>query len=203
MVFLLASTLAAGGACLSDGEYDGAGSDGRGGAGGGSEGSGGQTGTGGSRGTQNGTGGSQGNGTHGSGGSAAGGSVASGGSSAAGGASGAGGASSELASFATAREIVTVTCGGSDCHQPGGTPPALLVDDSKLYSTFMSYVSTKCGGRVLIQPGEPDESAFYLIQAGLCGDQVPRMPLGCVDRCTPPDYLEGLRQWILAGAPRD
>jgi hypothetical protein len=26
------------------------------------------------------------------------------------------------------------------------------------------------------------------------------MPLGCVDNCTPADYLEGVRQWIANGA---
>jgi hypothetical protein len=29
------------------------------------------------------------------------------------------------------------------------------------------------------------------------------MPFGCVDQCTPPDYLEGIRQWILNGAPKN
>jgi len=29
------------------------------------------------------------------------------------------------------------------------------------------------------------------------------MPFGCMDQCTPPDYLEGIRQWILNGAPQN
>jgi hypothetical protein len=120
-----------------------------------------------------------------------------------GGAAGTGGSSSELANFATVREIVSVTCGGSDCHQPGGTPPALLVDDAKLFSTLTTFVSKKCGNRVLVKKGSPQDSAFYLAQAGLCGDSLPRMPLGCVDRCTPTDYLEGIRQWIVNGAPQE
>jgi hypothetical protein len=28
------------------------------------------------------------------------------------------------------------------------------------------------------------------------------MPKGCVDNCTPPDYLDGIKQWIAAGAPK-
>jgi hypothetical protein len=36
---------------------------------------------------------------------------------------------------------------------------------------------------------------------GLCGDSLAKMPFGCVDACTPPDYLEGIRQWIEAGSP--
>jgi hypothetical protein len=123
-----------------------------------------------------------------------------GGSSATGGSFGAGGSSSTLANFATVREIVSVTCGGTSCHQAGDTPPTLLVDDAKLYSTLTTFVSKKCGNRVLVNPGSPQDSAFYLAQAGLCGATLSRMPFGCVDRCTPADYLEGVRQWIANGA---
>lgn len=120
-----------------------------------------------------------------------------------GGVTGAGGGGSDLATFATVREIVSSTCGGSGCHQPGDTPPTLLVDDAKLYSTLMTFVSKRCGNRVLVKPRTPEDSAFYLAQAGLCGDTLPRMPFGCVDRCTPQDYLEGVRQWIQNGAPQE
>jgi hypothetical protein len=60
----------------------------------------------------------------------------------------------------------------------------------------------KCGQRLLVKPCAPEESAFYLAQAGLCPD-VPQMPFGCTpayDNCTPADKLEGVRQWILKGA---
>lgn len=99
-------------------------------------------------------------------------------------------------------EIVFTLCGGSGCHQPGDTPPALL-DDAKLYSTLTTFVSKKCGNRVLVKPGSPEDSAFYLAQAGQCGSSLAKMPFGCVDQCTPPDYLEGIRQWILNGAPKN
>jgi hypothetical protein len=107
-----------------------------------------------------------------------------------------------LANFATMHEIVFTLCGGSGCHQPGDTLPTLL-DDAKLYSTLTSYVAKKCGNRVLVKPGSPEDSAFYLAQAGRCGDTLSRMPFGCVDQCTPPDYLEGIRQWIQNGAPKN
>jgi hypothetical protein len=77
------------------------------------------------------------------------------------------------------------------------------VEGTQLYSTLMTFVSQKCGNRVLVKPGSPEDSAFYLAQAGLCGNTLPRMPFGCVDRCTPPDYLEGVRQWIQNGAPQE
>ena len=135
----------------------------------------------------------------GSGGAGRGGSGA-GGASALGGTSGAGGSS--LANFATIHDIVFTLCGGSGCHQPGDTPPAMLVDDAKLHATLTSFVSQLCGNRVLVKPGSPQDSAFYLAQAGECGPSLPQMPLGCVDNCTPPNYLEGVRQWIANGAPQ-
>jgi hypothetical protein len=133
----------------------------------------------------------------------AGGAVPSGGAGGGDPGSGGGAGSAQPASFATVREIVNATCGGSDCHQPGGTPPALLTDDARLYANLLSFVAKACGGHVLIKPGAPQESAFYLVQTGGCDDPSFKMPLGCVDRCTPPDYLEGVRQWIIQGAPRE
>jgi hypothetical protein len=162
------------------------------GVGAGGSGAGGQAGAGGT-----GAGGSAVGGATGAGGAAGG--AAAGGSSATGGASGAGG--NTLANFATVHDVVFTLCGGSGCHEPNNTPPALLVDDAKLYSTLMTYVSPFCGNRVLVKPGSPQDSAFYMAQAGQCGNSLPQMPLGCVDNCTPPDYLQGIWQWIDDGAP--
>ena len=117
----------------------------------------------------------------------------------AGGASGAdAGGGSPYANFAAIRDIVTFKCGGAGCHS-GETEPR-LVDEAKLHSTLTTYVSQLCGNRTLVKPGSPEESAFYLAQKGLCGTNLPQMPLGCVDNCTPADYLEGVRQWIANGA---
>jgi hypothetical protein len=129
-----------------------------------------------------------------------GGRTATGGTASGGTASGGAGAS-PLANFAAVREIVSNTCGGAGCHQTGDTPPALLVDDAKLLSTLTTFVSKQCGNRVLVKKGAPKESAFYLAQAGECGKDLARMPLGCVDRCIPKDYLDGVWQWIENGAP--
>jgi len=172
-------------------------------------GSGGQAGAGGVSHGGSGSGGKSDSGGRTAGGALAGGAPAGGagdgGSSATGGAFGTGGASgtSTLATFASVHDVVFTLCGGSGCHEPDNTPPALLVDDAKLYSTLLSYVSSYCGNRVLVKPGSPQDSAFYLAQAAQCGDSLPQMPLGCVDACTPPDYLEGIRQWIENGAPQN
>jgi len=108
------------------------------------------------------------------------------------------GGGSPYANFAAIREIVTFKCGGAGCHT--GEREPRLVDEAKLYSTLTTYVSQRCGNRLLVKPGSPEESAFYLAQKGLCGTNLPQMPLGCVDSCTPSDYLEGVRQWIANGA---
>ena len=123
-----------------------------------------------------------------------------------------GGASgtSTLATWANVRDVVDNTCFGSDCHVQGERTPTLLGlnsaprSDADLYDTLTTYTTTLCGKRALVKPCAPDESAFYLAQAGMCGD-VPYMPFGCspaYDNCTPADKLEGIRQWIANGAPR-
>ncbi len=131
-----------------------------------------------------------------------GGGAGTGGSSSTGGATGSGGSSSQYANFATVSQIVQIKCAGSGCHN-GDTPPTMAgIGDAKLYTALTTFVSTLCGNRVLVMPGLPDQSAFYLAQKGLCGDYLPQMPLGCVDNCTPADYLDGVQQWIANGAPQ-
>jgi hypothetical protein len=76
-----------------------------------------------------------------------------------------------------------------------------LVNDAQLYATLTSFVAKRCGNRTLVKPGSPEDSAFYLAQRGQCGTDLPLMPLGCVDNCTPPEYVEAVRQWISLGAP--
>lgn len=110
-----------------------------------------------------------------------------------------GGAVSEYAHFLGMAEIVTYKCGGAGCH--AGEMEPRLVDDAQLYGTLTSFVAKRCGNRPLVKPGFPDESAFYLAQRGLCGTDLPLMPLGCVDNCTPPEYVAAIREWISRGAP--
>ena len=56
---------------------------------------------------------------------------------------------------------------------------------------------------MLVRPGSPEESSFLLVQRGGACGALDQMPFGCVDTCTPPDYLEAVRQWIANGAPRN
>jgi hypothetical protein len=113
---------------------------------------------------------------------------------------GAGGSAggSDLANYATMMFIVSASCGGPGCHNDTQTPKLFEGD---LYTTLTTYKAAKCGNRFLVNPCSPNDSAFYLAQMGQCAG-LDRMPKGCVDNCTPDNYLEGIRQWIANGAPR-
>lgn len=127
-----------------------------------------------------------------------------------------------MASWAAIKDVVA-TCAGADCHEKGGDRPPFLINelgggplpDAELYSTLTTFQSPKCGGLALVKPCAPDESAFYLSQvvqssSASCMKHYIgffRMPFGCEDNpeallpCTQPPALEGIRQWILNGAP--
>lgn len=123
---------------------------------------------------------------------------------------------STLATWANVRDVVDITCAGADCHETReplmiGSPVAL--SDTAVYTKLTTYVAPQCGGRMLVKPCAPDDSAFYRAQTGMCeglagsilGTPLPYMPFGCdpiYDNCTPADKLEGVRQWIANGAPR-
>ena len=118
------------------------------------------------------------------------------------------GSTSVMANWALVREIVT-TCAGADCHadrEPKIIGPAGQLSDADLYAKLTTHVSAKCGNRVLVKPCAPEESAFFLVQRPeACGpaNVAKQMPFGCGDgSCTSADYLEGVRQWIAKGAPR-
>jgi hypothetical protein len=121
------------------------------------------------------------------------------------------GGTSDLATWANVRDVIENGCHGSDCHVQGEREPFLLgvnatsLSDSALYDKLTGFkTDALCGNRVLVKPCAPDQSAFYLAQAHMCGDNLPYMPYGCspvYDNCTPADKLEGIRQWIANGAP--
>jgi hypothetical protein len=116
------------------------------------------------------------------------------------------GGSSQYANFATIGQIVNYKCGGSSCHNSGTQAPT-LVNDSTLYSTLTTAKAPDCMNYSLVNPGSPEQSALYLVLAGPCGC-VPQMPNGCTGgdptnpnySCIPPDYIEGVREWIANGA---
>jgi len=122
---------------------------------------------------------------------------------------------SNLVDVVEGRDPTRLTgCFGSDCHVTGDREPWLTalngntLGDAALYTLLTTYVSKSeesdtCKGKVLVKPCHPEESSFYLSQAGMCGT-LAIMPNGCrpeYDNCTPNDMLEGIRQWIAKGAP--
>jgi hypothetical protein len=109
------------------------------------------------------------------------------------------GSSAGLANFAGVTEVLHFYCGGAGCHNETQAPK--FFDDAGLYTMLTTYTVAKCGGRVLVKPCKPEESALYLVQKGQC-EGVEKMPKGCIDTCTVPDDLEAVRQWIANGAPR-
>lgn len=118
------------------------------------------------------------------------------------------GGSPQNATFATVGQIVMYKCGGSSCHNSGTQNPS-LANDSTLYTTLTTAKAPDCMNYSLVNPGSPDQSALYLVLAGACGC-VPQMPNGCTGgdptspnySCLPPDYIEGVREWIANGAPQ-
>jgi hypothetical protein len=112
------------------------------------------------------------------------------------------GGASPYANFATVREVVALVCGTASCHLGEAKPT--LANDASLFSVLTTYVSKGCENNVLVKPGAPDQSAFWLVQRGPCGT-VPRMPKGCTpgENCIPQEYVDGIQQWIANGAPQN
>jgi hypothetical protein len=95
-----------------------------------------------------------------------------------------------------------------DCHAEGGDLPQVFKDDDTLYDTLMTRAIERCENRVLVAPGDPENSALYLVLNGTCGT-VSKMPSGCFEspdgfenNCSPLEDRERLRLWIEDGAPR-
>ena len=115
------------------------------------------------------------------------------------------GGSSSFATWSGVKTVIGFYCGGAGCHNEGQPPNYFPGDDATLYRTLTEYKVAKCGGRVLVKPCAPEESAFYLAQAEppMC-NPLPRMPFGCGQgSCTAPEDLEDVRQWIAKGAPME
>lgn len=167
-----------------------------------------------------GSGGAPGAGGFSTGGSAAGGSGggglatggASGGGPGTGGDSGSGGGTQYPPTFATIREIVANSlhlsegCGSGSCHGGEATPE--FRDNEHLHDELINpakLASDYCDGLPLVTPGNPEMSAFYKVIKDGCGE-IGRMPRGCdpdplYGNCLPPEAIEAVREWIVAGAP--
>jgi hypothetical protein len=93
-----------------------------------------------------------------------------------------------------------------DCHAEGGDLPQVFRDDDTLYDTLMTRVVERCENRVLVAPGDAENSALYLALQGTCGT-VSRMPFGCFEdesfnNCADAADIERIRLWIANGATR-
>lgn len=94
-----------------------------------------------------------------------------------------------------------------ECHSHGGDLPYVFADDDTLYETLTTSVITRCDNHTLVVPGDPDNSALYLVLNGPCGS-VAQMPSGCFEgefenNCSSLEDRERLRLWIEAGAPQE
>jgi hypothetical protein len=120
-----------------------------------------------------------------------------------------GAGASPYANFSTIQQIVQFKCGGASCHNSGMQAPAFQ-DDANLYNALTTSKAPDCMNLTLVKAGDPSHSAMYLAISGTCGGGVPQMPDGCTGgdpngpaySCLPPDYIEGVRQWIANGAPQ-
>lgn len=96
------------------------------------------------------------------------------------------------------------------CHDAGGCIPYVFKDDDTLHDTLMTTMISRCENRVLVKPGEPENSALYLVLKGEPCGTVGQMPKGCypsedptLNSCTTPADLERIRLWIAEGAPEE
>ena len=117
----------------------------------------------------------------------------------------------EPMTFEEVRAFLDTEINGSvpcfDCHHSGGDLPYVFKNDDTLYDTLMTTMISRCEDRTLVVPGDPDNSALYLVLEGDCGS-VGKMPSGCYESadgvynlCSSHEDRERLRLWIAAGAP--
>lgn len=104
----------------------------------------------------------------------------------------------------------SATCAASDCHGESDIHPEKLVlqDEAGLLDRMKTHVAHRCKDLLVVQPGEPQNSALVLALKGECtdaeGKALPRMPAGCREadcNCFYPSWMNLIEDWIAAGAP--
>lgn len=92
-----------------------------------------------------------------------------------------------------AHDILAASCTAKSCHNAEDEALGLDLETSGLGSRLSGKASTSCDGKLLVDPGNPEESVLYgkLLDTPVCGS---RMPLG-----QPPLFeedIEIVRLWI-------
>jgi hypothetical protein len=100
----------------------------------------------------------------------------------------------------TTDDPVVGQCNG--CHIGGDSPdPHIPVTAPEFREFLLGYTATKCGGRKLLVPGEPEESAIFLLFEGTCDNGAGGMLKMPDNGLEPyPHNVAGIRSWIEAGA---
>lgn len=106
----------------------------------------------------------------------------------------------EVPSFSDIAFRMNLSCATVICHTgPPYFDPVLSDAKGTLYDTLMTWVVEGCNDTKLIVPGDPDNSAFFMVlEPGRCPG-VPLMPLECPE-CVTEDDLDAIRAWVAAGA---
>lgn len=100
------------------------------------------------------------------------------------------------------QHIFTQVC-AAYCHRGASAPKGLQLDANHAYQRIVDMPSTEVPALKLIKPGDPANSYLYLKVIPADPRRVgERMPLN-EPPYLPAEKLEGLRAWIVRGAPRD
>jgi len=111
-------------------------------------------------------------------------------------------------SFQAIQQIIfDNSCASSGCHSSTSSAGGLVLESGSSYRNLVdippSNSFARAAGFVRIKPGKPESSFVFLkIDQAMDVDFGGRMPLNS-STPLPSNYREYIRQWILAGAPRE
>jgi hypothetical protein len=99
-------------------------------------------------------------------------------------------------------EIFTPTCAKAGCHAASAASGGMVLDAGRSYGEIVNRPSTERGGFDRVEPGDPERS--YLVKKlrgdpDITGGQMPLDNPGSLTR----EQLDGLIEWVRAGAPND
>lgn len=146
------------------------------------------------------------------GGGGAGGASGGSGGAPAGGSGGSGGGSA--VTFAEVKALITQSCKGSDCHDPGSMFHMDWVTESTLYDNLTKPIPNNrpaqhCKGTTPVVPGNAEGSLLYkllngkaMCQNGNMMEEIERMPDDCPGErpCLTAEQIKLIGDWINQGA---